>query len=131
MLPPDENAVVAAICKYLISSGYVITQQLTTIQRGIDVIAQHPKTKVLVHVEAKGGISSREGSPRDGKPYTHSQVFNRVAKGIFTCLQLRTKNPDKKSVRVILAIPEGKWFRDYVDTVLPLLDSAGVEVWFA
>ena len=63
MLPPDENAVVAAICKYLISSGYVITQQLTTIQRGIDVIAQHPKTKVLVHVEAKGGSVPAKAVP--------------------------------------------------------------------
>jgi predicted nuclease with RNAse H fold len=131
-LPPDENAVVFAICNELTASGFEITQQLHTTERGIDVIAQHPQTKVKLLVEAKGGTSSKQDSERYGKPYTQTQVFDRVAKGIFTCLQLRTENPDKGAVRVILAIPdEPHHFKKYISTVSPSLDSAGIEVWFA
>lgn len=130
-LPPDENAVVHAMCEALVASGYKIEQQLSTIERGIDIIAVHPQTGVKVLVEAKGGTSSRQNSERYGKPYTQTQVFDRVAKGIFTCLQLRTENSDKKSVRVILAIPdEPSFFRKYISTVASSLDSAGIEIWF-
>lgn len=131
-LPLDENAVVEAIGKHLTLSGYEIKQQLSTTEHGIDVIAQHPHSKVRVLVEAKGGTSSRLGSARYGKPYTQNQIFDRVAKGIFTCLQLRTENPDSNMVRVILAIPEKpSHFKKYVASVAPSLESAGIEVWFA
>ncbi len=131
-LPPDENAVVTAICSHLCADGFEIEQHLSTTERGVDVVAEHPQTKIRVFVEAKGGTSSRKDSERYGKPYTSSQVFDRVAKGIFTCLQLRTKNPEKNSVRVILAIPEKPdHFKRYIAAVSPSLDSAGIEVWFA
>ena len=131
-LPPDENAVVTAICDHLSAEGFEIKQQLSTTERGVDVVAEHPQTKIRAFVEAKGGTSSRKDSERYGKPYTPSQVFDRVAKGIFTCLQLRTENPDKKAVRVILAIPEKPaHFKRYIATVSPSLDSVGIEVWFA
>ncbi|MDW8227908.1 MAG: hypothetical protein RMJ60_08945 [Anaerolineales bacterium] len=132
LLPPDENAVVTAICEELVASGYEIAQQLHTTERGIDVIAFHPQTKVKVLVEAKGGTSSRPDSNRIGKEYTQSQVFDRVAKGVFTCLQLRTENPEKDGVRVVLAIPEEPHhFKRYISTVAASLDAAGIEVWFA
>lgn len=131
-LPLDENAVVTAIGKHLTLSGYEIKQQLSTTEHGIDVIALHPHSNVRVLVEAKGGTSSRIGSERYGKPYTQNQVFDRVAKGVFTCLQLRTENPDKNMVRVILAIPEKpSHFKKYVASVAQSLESAGIEVWFA
>lgn len=131
-LPLDENAVVTAVGKHLTLAGYEIKQQLGTTEHGIDVIAFHPHSNVRVLVEAKGGTSSRLGSKRYGKPYTQNQVFDRVAKGVFTCLQLRTENPDKNMVRVILAIPEKpSHFKRYVASVAPSLESAGIEVWFA
>ena len=130
-LPPDENAVIHAMCEALVASGYMIKQQLSTIDKGIDIIAAHPQTGIKILVEAKGGTSSMQNSKRYGKPYTQSQVFDRVAKGIFTCLQLRTENSDKKSVRVILAIPdEPNFFKKYISTVASSLDSAGIEIWF-
>ena len=131
-LPLDENAVVVAICKHLMLLCYEIKQQLSTTEHGIDVIAQHPDSKVQVLVEAKGGTSSRLGSKRYGKPYTQNQVFDRVAKGIFTCLQLRTEYPDKHMVRIILAIPEKpSHFKKYIESVASSLEPAGIEVWFA
>ena len=128
----DENAVILAIGKHLMLSRYEIKQQLSTTEHGVDVIAEHPVSKVRVLVEAKGGTSSRLGSKRYGKPYTQNQVFDRVAKGIFTCLQLRTEYPDKHMVRVILAIPEKpSHFKKYIESVASSLEPAGIEVWFA
>jgi Holliday junction resolvase-like predicted endonuclease len=91
----DENAVVNATCKYLEQQGFVISQRLSTVERGVDIIAEEISTGCKILIEAKGGTSSMEGSARFGKPYTQTQVFDRVAKGVFTCLQLRAKNPDR------------------------------------
>jgi predicted nuclease with RNAse H fold len=132
LLPPDENAVIHAICEYLSAGGYKIVQKLGTTEHGVDVIAEHPGTHVRALVEAKGGTSSRDGSERFGKPYTQTQVFDRVAKGIFTCLQMRTENPDKNAVRVILAVPEKPvYFLKYISKVISSLERAGIEVWYA
>ncbi len=131
-LPLDENAVIDAVCKYLSVDGYKIAQKLGTTEHGVDVIAEHPGTHVRALVEAKGGTSSRDGSERFGKPYTQTQVFDRVAKGIFTCLQMRTENPDKNAVRVILAVPEKpEYFQKYISKVISSLETAGIEVWYA
>ena len=131
-LPPDENTVIHAVCKFLSVGGYKIVQKLGTTEHGVDVIAEHPGTHVRVLVEAKGGTSSRDGSERFGKPYTQTQVFDRVAKGIFTCLQMRTENPDKNAVRVILAVPEKPdYFQKYISKVISSLETAGIEVWYA
>ncbi len=131
-LPPDENKVIDAVCKYLSAGGYEIIQKLRTIEHGVDVIAEHPETHVRVLVEAKGGTSSRDGSERFGKPYTQTQVFDRVAKGIFTCLQMRTENRDKNAVRVILAIQEKpEYFKKYISKVISSLETVGIEVWYA
>ena len=81
-------------------------------------------------VEAKGGTSSRLGSPRFGQPYTQSQVFDRVAKGVFTCLELRARHPDRLNSQVILAVPEAPWFRHYLNPLAAQIELAGVEVWF-
>ncbi len=133
LLPLDENAVVVAVVERLRSDGYKIDLELLTTQHGIDVIASHPHKNVRVLVEAKGGTSSRLGSQRYGKPYDRNQVFDRVSKGIFTCLQLRSRseNKDKSSVTIILAVPEKPdFFKMYLETVSSSLEAAGIEVWY-
>jgi len=85
----DENDVVNTVCEHLEAQGFVILQRLSTIEKGIDIIAKDSSSGCKLFVEAKGGTSSRKGSARFGKPHTQAQVFNRVAKGVFTCLQLR------------------------------------------
>lgn len=77
----NENDVVAAVCDYLKSQGYEIVQQCATTEQGIDIIARHPERSGRLLIEAKGGTSSREGSPRYDKGFSPSQVFDRVAKG--------------------------------------------------
>lgn len=126
----DENTVVNATCKQLEGQGFVILQRLSTIERGIDIIAEEPSSGCKLLVEAKGGTSSIESSARFGKPYTQTQVFDRVAKGVFTCFQLRAKNPDRARYRVMLAVPDSRWFRSYLEPILAELRTAGIEAMF-
>lgn len=126
----DENAVVNETCKCLEAQGFVVSQRLSTIERGVDIVAQDPSSGCKILVEAKGGTSSMEGSARFGKAYTQTQVFDRVAKGVFTCFQLRSRHPDRSRYRVMLAVPDSRWFRSYLEPVLVELNAAGVEAMF-
>lgn len=127
----DENAVIEIICGRLETQGCDISQRLSTIDHGIDILAKNPRSGEEFIIEAKGGTSSRNGSARFGRPYTQSQVFDRVAKGVFTCIQLRARYPDRSKQHVILAVPETLWFRKYLEPLQTHLFEAGVEVWFA
>ena len=125
----DENDVVNETCKYLEAHGFLVSQRLSTIERGVDIVAKDASGCTLL-VEAKGGTSSREGSARFGKAYTQTQVFDRVAKGVFTCFQLRAKHPDRSRYRVMLAVPDSRWFRAYLEPVVTELNVAGIEALF-
>jgi hypothetical protein len=84
----------------------------------------------MAYIEAKGGTSSRDGSARFGKPYTQTQVYDRVSKGVFTTLQLRAQHPDREEADVILVVPDSKYFRRYLGSVAGQLSAAGVAVLF-
>ena len=122
----DENAVIAGLCGYLEGSGYEVQQRLHTTQQGIDVIARHRDTGQAIVVEAKGATSSREGSARFGKGFTTTQVFDRVAKGVFTTLELRAQFPDRSQTDVALAVPDSAEFRKYLGRVKEQLHAAGL-----
>lgn len=127
----DENAVIEIICTRLMSLGCEIIQRRTTKEQGIDIIARNSRSGHEFVVEAKGGTSARIGSARHGRDYSASQVFDRAAKGVFTCIRLRAENPNRSTQHVILAVPETDMFRRYLDPVLPQLIEAGIQVWFA
>ena len=124
----DENEIIEAICAYLGSNGYVVHQRLHTTQHGIDIIAAETATGRTHYIEAKGGTSSRHGSARFGKEYTQSQVFDRVAKGVFTALELRAAHPDRDQSIVSLAVPDGRFFCRYLIPVAPHLAAAGLQL---
>ncbi|MBU1424216.1 MAG: hypothetical protein KKH12_05320 [Gammaproteobacteria bacterium] len=127
----DENKVVTSVCARLVAMGCKIDQQLTTKQKGIDVIAHDLVSGHKYFVEAKGSTSSRDGSARSGRAYSASQVFNRVSKGVFTCIELRAENSNRESEHVILAVPDSESFRKYLKPpILEQLKGAGIEVWF-
>ena len=127
----DENDVISAVCAHLETNGYEISSRCHTSQRGIDVCAKHKDNGKIVLVEAKGGTSSKLGTNRFGQPYTKSQVFDRVAKGIFTCMQLRADSLSGTDARVILALPNGAWFQEYIASVGSGLSVLNIEVWYA
>ncbi len=107
----DENDVIVALSTFLKSQGYSVAQQLHTTEKGVDLVAIHPSGPRL-HVEAKGGTSSRQGSNRYGKPYTQSQVFDRVSKGFYSTVLLRATVP--AGDEVAMAVPDTVHFRKYL-----------------
>jgi len=122
----DENAVVEAVCSFLGQKGYVIKSKCSTTEQGIDVCAEKPSTGERIEVEAKGGTSSRQGSNRFGKPYTESQVIDRVAKGFYTVFKM--KGEGLPNTRFVLAVPDTRWFRKHLNPVRPACEAAGIGV---
>lgn len=126
----DENAVVESVCQRFEAAGSKVLERRTTKEQGIDVVAHNPSNGHYFYVEAKGGTSSRVGSPRFGLEFNQSQVFDRVAKGVFTCVELRARYPDFVKQHIILAVPDGPSFHSYLDPVQEQLRRTGVVVWF-
>lgn len=120
----DENKIVEILAQHLSKQGYEIKQQLSTKQKGIDVIAV--KDNECLMIEAKGETSSKEGSNRFGKPYTASQVFDRVAKGVYTAI--KTAEESRVNEISCLAFPDSKLFREYLSSVNNSLSKLGVVV---
>lgn len=126
----DENDVVEAVCAYLEQNNFVVNRKLHTSERGIDIEATHSSSDRVLYVEAKGGTSSRSGSNRYGKPYTKSQIFDRTAKGVYTLLQMQGKQARKNS-DFALAVPNTKWFREYLAPVEDSIMRLGLQMFLA
>ena len=120
----DENDVVEAVCAYLPSQGYRVTEKRTTVEQGVDIVAVHQSGTTLL-VEAKGATSSRPGSNRFGKPYTPSQLFDRTSKGFYTAAQLRSQNP---SSLVALAFPAERLLQKHMQDVRSALYALHIDV---
>lgn len=124
----DENGIITAVCDYLErSEGYIITQRLSTTQKGIDIIAKHPNHPGQLLIEAKGGTSSRAGSPKFGEEYNSTKVLDRVSKGFYTVAQLHVECKDEDNVA--LACPDTKDFRKFLDPIKPILNELGIKVY--
>jgi Holliday junction resolvase-like predicted endonuclease len=125
----NENDVVKAVCSYLEGAGYKILRRCSTTNQGIDIIAKHPSEVGSLWVEAKGGISAREGSARFEKGFNRSQVFDRVAKCLYTAAQMHAKSADGESVA--MAFPDTPLFRDYLSRIRTVTDKLGFRVFLA
>jgi Holliday junction resolvase-like predicted endonuclease len=123
----DENDVVEAVCNYLATQGYDILQRCTTNDRGIDIIAKHRSGSGSLMVEAKGGKSSKPGSPRYGENYRKPEVFDRVAKGLYTAVNMHANR--QNGSQIALAYPDTAWFREYIVPVKPVVKQLGIEVY--
>lgn len=123
----DENQIIEKLCVHLGANGYDISQRLHTTQQGIDVIALHRATGSKLLIEAKGETSSRLGSNRFSKPYTNTQVLDRVAKGFYTvsCLAACSKDGEV----AVLALPDRETFIRYVHPVLGAAKSLGILIY--
>lgn len=121
----DENDVTDAVANYLEEQGFRIIQKLNSTQQGIDLKAKN-QSELEYWVETKGETSSRPGSARHGKPYTASQVFDRVSKGTYTAIEMRQKA--QSCVMVALAVPDTPMFRKYLMPILPAFNALGIRV---
>ncbi len=77
-----ESDVIEAVCRFLKSHGYRVTQQLNESQASDDIVAFSANgTKVVI--EAKGETSSKSHSSRFGKPFSSGQVLDHVSKAFY------------------------------------------------
>ena len=60
------------------------------------------------------------------KTATHSQTFDRVAKGLYTAFKMKEAGPP--GVRVSLAVPDSRLFRRYLESVTLGIEAAGIGV---
>jgi Holliday junction resolvase-like predicted endonuclease len=124
----NENDVVMAVAAFLKSEGYRIIGQCTTTQQGIDIVAEHPSRRGKLRIEAKGGTSAREGSPRHGREYDQAQVMDRVSKGFYTAAKLYCEH-QQEGDRTALAFPDTAHFRRYLLPIAPLLKQLDIGVY--
>jgi Holliday junction resolvase-like predicted endonuclease len=121
----NENDVVNAMCRHLECAGYEILQRCSTTDQGIDIVAKHPSEIGRLLVEAKGGTSAREGSARFQKCFNRSQVFDRVAKCLYTAAHMHNKSSDGDSVA--MAFPDTSLFREYLGRVKAVSEDNSVQ----
>jgi len=124
----DENQIIDIVCRYYKEKDYAILQKLNTHEKGIDIIVKNKKSGNKILIEAKGGTSSFVGSNRYGKPYTKSQVFDRVSKGIYTLLQMLSDHGNKGNTEVAIAFPDTEWFREYLNKIKPVTEKLNLNI---
>jgi hypothetical protein len=127
----SENQVIEAVCEHLKTHGYVITQRLTTKQRGHDIIAtKQSTTPIELHIEAKGETSDRQGSARHGKAFNSAQVSDHVASAFYCAASMLQEGVAKQSMRVGIALPDTPLHRTNVSKVANALASLQVAVFW-
>lgn len=99
-----ENDVVNTLTQYLISAGYQIRQNLSTKEKGVDVIAENGLE--VLYVEAKGETSSLQNSKRYGRPFNKNQIKTHISVAILASLQIISKLPSRAKTRVVIALPD-------------------------
>jgi hypothetical protein len=100
----SEGDVIAAVCRELRLRGYEITQQLSTSQKGYDIVAVKRAGHVsTIYVEAKGETSSRSGSGRYGKAFDASQVRDHVGAALYKACVALGEYP---AARAAVALPD-------------------------
>ena len=67
-VPLTENQVIDAVAAHLAVAGWTIVKKLTTVEQGTDIIAERADPVRRLHVEAKGGTSSKDHTERFGLP---------------------------------------------------------------
>ncbi|MEQ9112479.1 MAG: hypothetical protein RIF37_13365 [Rhodospirillaceae bacterium] len=121
----DENAIVTALAEWLRSEGFTVDQALTTKEKGVDIIAS--RGEETWYIEAKGGTSTRKGSPRHGEEFNPKQILNRVAQAFYTGAKMLNDHGGPKS-RVFLAFPDSVGFRNTVKPIINALTALGIEL---
>lgn len=125
----DENQVVVAVCRHLMTTNFRIVHQLTTREHGIDIIAVHLHSGREFRIEAKGATSSIEGSRNHGRPFGPTQFRKRAHEAFFTAVQMRCDCPDW-NVLIGMAFPDVPHYRTFMARVAPIVCKLGFIVLF-
>lgn len=124
-----ENDVVKAVATHLRKQGYHIDKALTTVERGIDIVANRQSTGETLFIEAKGGTSSKEATARFGKPFTPNQARSHVSVALYCVAKLYHRH-SSENVKIALALPDDPVHRGLIGDINSALDALGVGVFF-
>ena len=96
-----------AVADHLATEGYRIDKVLSTVERGVDVVAVHPATGRRLLVEAKGGTSSKAASARLGKPFDSKQAKSHVSVAFYYAAKLlQQHSPEGAQVALLDVVNE-------------------------
>jgi hypothetical protein len=126
MAMQTENDVIDAVCKYLIENNYSITQQLTTSQTGVDIVAV-AENGTKCFVEAKGATSSKPTSNKYGKEFDKSQVKTHVGVALVAAFKIKNEFPNSES---IIALPDNQNHVALIQSMKTPIIGSGIQVMF-
>lgn len=118
-----ENAVVDAVAAYLEKRGWRIISKCTTMQTGIDIVAERDQRRMLV--EAKGLTSASTSSKNFGRPFYQQQKNIYVASAVMTACELRSREP---KAEICLAFADDRVYRNRIAAVQPALSQLSVSL---
>ena len=120
-----ENDVVRKVTAYLEDDGYKILQSLSTLDKGVDIIAEKDGQKL--YIEAKGATSSKEDSNRFGKGFNKNQVKIHIAMAILASMKVLSI---KGHAKAAIALPDNQAHREIVKDIKNSLNTLSISVFW-
>lgn len=122
-----EDEVVEAVALHLIAEGWSIKSKLTTLQQGIDIVAERSDRPGRLLVEAEGGTSSKDHTARFGQPFSGRQVISHVSRAFYAAAALQ----EMYSLdQVAIALPDDTRHQDAIESIGSAITKLGVIVFF-
>jgi len=122
-----ENDVTLRLAEYLRTEGYRDINHLTTIQRGIDLVATDPDG-VIHYVEVKGETSASNTSSRYGKAFTINQINNHVARALLATFKAMDQYGND-GAQFGMAFPENEGHLKVLATIKETVRKLAVKVY--
>ena len=120
----NENEIISAVSAYLRNQNYEIKKECSTVEKGIDIIAESKDAFLLI--EAKGNTSSKP-SKRYGMEFTSSQVIDHISKTVRKALEMRDEYPNAK---IGIALPDNRKHRINIARIIKSLKELDISVFW-
>jgi len=120
-----ENQITQKLADYLVEHGFSIRQQLNTLQKGIDLIAED-KEGCLIYIEVKGETSASKGSKRYGLPFSPNQIWSHVSVALLKTLTVINAHPGDDN-KFGMAFPMNH--KHLIQSIKPSLDKLSITVY--
>lgn len=124
-----EDDIVKAVCADLEQRGFTITQRLSSIQRGDDIVAVH-SSGLKLRIEAKGETSTQADSSRFGNPFDRSQVLVHVSQAFYRAAAMLQQTSSDQNRLVGIALPDNANHRERIDAIEETLHRLGIVVFW-
>jgi hypothetical protein len=124
-----ESDVVEAVAAYLEAEDYHIASKCSTHERGIDIVAEHPRTKEQLLVEAKAAPVPKMEPPTMAIRSVQTKQ-KRTSPSRSTPRPCFVKSTRPKTLGLLLAFPDDRPHRLLVENITTALQMLGISVFF-